>query len=245
MANGCTRASSDENQRSITSTTSGWMIPSRSLRACWSANTTLPSFRRASPPAESRTEGPNRAFTASTAADPGATALWARTSASIVGTPSASNTARTWLLPVAIPPVRPTRFTSALRYRCFLRRRNPFLHECIPFVALGALPQQLGAAVAAVGADVRVEVENRISRQRDVAPHEIRIQSERQQRLPDFLVHDQSMRIVRQRRQEQIECFARVAGGGVMARQRQPGAPVLWIPCNQLLTQGDEALRRP
>src|SRR5687768_1807528 len=244
MANGCTRASSDENQRSIASTTSGWMIPSRSLRACGSAKTTLPSFRRSSPPAESRTEGPNRAFTASKAADPGATALWARTSASIVGTPSASNTARTWLLPVAIPPVRPTRFTSALRYGCFLGWCDPFLHECIPFVALGALPEQLGAAIAAVRAHMRVEVEHRIACQRDIAPHQILVQTQRKQRLPDLLVHDQPMRIVGQRREEQVEGFARVAGGGVIARQRQPSAPVLRIPSDQLLTQGDEPLRR-
>ena len=46
---------------------------------------------------------------------PAATASRASVSASIVGTPSFSNCARTWLLPVAMPPVKATRRISAAR----------------------------------------------------------------------------------------------------------------------------------
>ena len=36
-----------------------------------------------------------------------------------------------------------------------LRRRDPIFHERVPLVAVRALPQQLGAAIAAAHADVR------------------------------------------------------------------------------------------
>src|SRR5262245_19621066 len=86
----------------------------------------------------------------------------------MVATPSRSNAARTRLLPVAIPPVsatrriRPAGGGSLTRDRLGDRRvlrGDPFLDERIPLVALRALPQQLGAAITAAKADVRIEVE--------------------------------------------------------------------------------------
>ena len=50
-----------------------------------------------------------------------------------------------------------------------LGRRDALLDEGVPLVAVRALPQQLGAAVAAADADVRIEVEDRVARQIDVA----------------------------------------------------------------------------
>ena len=42
-------------------------------------------------------------------------------------------------------------------------RREPLLDERVPLVALRALPEQLGAAVAAPRTDVRVEIEDRVA----------------------------------------------------------------------------------
>src|SRR5215208_5124740 len=191
------------------------MMASRSRRAWTSANTRSPSLRRSSAPAGSRIEGPKRTLTASKPAVPGATVSRASTSASMVGTPSALNTARTWLLPVAIPPVSATRCmgprclgvsrSSEFRHRRFLRRGDAFLHECIPFMALGALPEQFSAPVAAVRADMGIEVEDRVARQADVAADELGVEPKLEQRPHDFLVHDQSVGIVRERREQQIE----------------------------------------
>jgi hypothetical protein len=59
---------------------------------------------------------PNRRMIASRPRVPGATASRASTSASIVGTPSDSKRALTWLLPVAMPPVSPTRRTTTITH---------------------------------------------------------------------------------------------------------------------------------
>ncbi len=57
-----------------------------------------------------------------------------------------------------------------------LRRRDPLFDERVPLVAMRALPEQLGAAVAAAHADVRVEVEDRVAGEVDVAVDERRRQ---------------------------------------------------------------------
>ena len=66
-------------------------------------------------------------------------------------------------------------------------------------MALRALPEQLGAPVAAAHADVRVEIEDGVAGQRDVAADERRLEPERRQRLPDLLVDGEPVRIVRYR----------------------------------------------
>ncbi len=53
-----------------------------------------------------------------------------------------------------------------------LRWRNPLFYERIPVVAMRALPEQLGAAVPAAHADVRIQIEHRVLRQLAVAIHE-------------------------------------------------------------------------
>ncbi len=54
----------------------------------------------------------------------------------------------------------------------FLGGSDSFLDERIPFVAMRALPQQIGAAVVALQADVRIEEEHRRARRLDVALHQ-------------------------------------------------------------------------
>ncbi len=51
-------------------------------------------------------------------------------------------------------------------------RRDSLLDERVPLVAVRALPEQLGAAVPAAHADVRIEVEDRLPRDLDVARDE-------------------------------------------------------------------------
>src|SRR5678815_2517284 len=75
-----------------------------------------------------------------------------------------------FVLFVAFVPERETvASASQLGFRSFLGRRDPLLHECVPFMAVRALPEELGAAVAALQADVRIEVEDRVAREIDVA----------------------------------------------------------------------------
>ena len=64
------------------------------------------------------------------------------------------------------------------------RRRDAFLDERVPLVAVRALPDELGAAIAAAHAHVRVEVEDRLSRDLDVARDEMLRQIERRERAP-------------------------------------------------------------
>ena len=101
--------SSQVNHSRILRRTSGWMIDSRAARAVRSAKTISPRAPRSSDPSGRMTPGPKRARTASRPAEPGATASRARTSASIVGTPSAANRARQCDFPVAMPPVSAAR----------------------------------------------------------------------------------------------------------------------------------------
>ena len=83
--------------------------------------------------------------------------------------------------------------------------RDAFLDERVPLVALRALPEQLGAAVAAAHADVRIEIEDRVAGERQVALEQLRRTAERRKRLPDFLVNHQRVRVVAERLEEQFE----------------------------------------
>ena len=58
---------------------------------------------------------------------------------------------------------------SAFRFFAILRRRDAFLDERVPLVAVRTLPEQLVAAVPAPDADVRIAVEDRFAADRDVA----------------------------------------------------------------------------
>ena len=72
-------------------------------------------------------------------------------------------------------------------------------------MALGTQPQQLGAAVAAPRADVRVEVEDRVVGEREVALDLRPRIVEAGKRRPDGLVHEQGMRVLTERVEEQRE----------------------------------------
>ena len=124
----------------------------------------------------------------------------------MVGTPRRSNSARTTLLPVAMPPVRAMRFiprNSAVT--ASFAGDEALFHERVPLVAVRALPEQLRAAVAAAHADVRIEVEHRASRELACSAGPAPVEVQREQRLPDCLVNGQAVRVVRQRVEQQIE----------------------------------------
>ena len=61
---------------------------------------------------------------------------------------------------------------SDAKFFRFFRRSDPVFDERIPFVAVGTLPEQLGAAIAAPHADVWIHVEDRVLGQLDVPLHE-------------------------------------------------------------------------
>ena len=69
---------------------------------------------------------------------------------------------------------RPVAGGSDFDFGGILRRRDAFFDERVPVVAVRALPEELGAAIAAAHADVRVEVEDRMPRQLAVAVDERR-----------------------------------------------------------------------
>src|SRR5207249_7551749 len=74
---------------------------------------------------------------------------------------------------------------SDFHFRCVLRRRDSLFDERVPVVAVRALPQQLGAAIAAAQADVRIEIEHRVARQLAVAVDEHRLMTKLAERAPD------------------------------------------------------------
>ena len=99
-----------------------------------------------------------------------------------------------------------------------LRRRDPFLDERVPVVAVRALPEQLGAAIAAAHADVRIEVEDRVLGQLAVAIDERRRMVKLAERAPDRLVDAERVRVLDQRGEQQVERLA--AAGRSAARWR-------------------------
>ena len=111
-------------------------------------------------------------------------------------------------------------------------------------MALRALPQQLGAAVAAADTDVRVEIEDGVAGEAEIAFDQLRIASQSRQRLPDFLVDHQGVRVVRERLEEQLEGPLASPAALPMAGQRQPRAPVLRVGRDQTATEVGESLRR-
>src|SRR5689334_2109858 len=98
-----------------------------------------------------------------------------------------------------------------------LRRRDAFFDEGVPVVAVRALPEQLGAAIAAAHADVRVEIEDRVLGQLAIAIDERGGMMQLTERAPDRLVDAERMRILDQRGEQQVERLARLTGGREMA----------------------------
>src|SRR5881628_737733 len=125
-----------------------------------------------------------------------------------------------------------------------LRRRDSLFDERVPIVAVRALPQQLGAAIAAAQAHVRIEVENRVPRQLAVAVDENRLVTELAERAPDRLMDAERVWILYERREEQIQRVARPAAGREVPRQREPRAPVLGVLVDETLAEPREAVGR-
>jgi hypothetical protein len=90
---------------------------------------------------------------------------------------------------------------------------------------------------------VRVEIEDGVAGQRDVAEDERRLEPERGQRLPYLLVNGEPVRVVRNRVEQYIECLPMVSFVDQMPRERKPRAPVLRILRDQTLTEIDETAR--
>src|SRR5918998_5011618 len=84
-----------------------------------------------------------------------------------------------------------TRRTPGSELDEVLDGRDALLHEGVPFVAVGALPQQLRAAVTALHADVRVQVEHRVLGGPDIALHAGRVETELDEDVPDRLMDHQ------------------------------------------------------
>ena len=131
-----------------------------------------------------------------------------------------------------------------LGYRGYiLRGREPLLNEGVPFVALRALPERFGAAIATPAANVRVEVEHRFVGQFHVAAYQSGIEPERGEYFPDLLMNRETVRMVRKRVEQLIEGSPVLAGRGKMPRQRQSGAPALWVSADKPLAKLLESKR--
>src|ERR1700740_1219399 len=92
----------------------GWVRFSRSARALGSEKTMLRSAGRSRCPSGVRLPRPKRATRRSSGGWPGSTTSRAIWSLSRIGTPSAPKNFAAVDLPLAIPPVRPTRYARAL-----------------------------------------------------------------------------------------------------------------------------------
>ena len=97
-----------------------------------------------------------------------------------------------------------------------LRGRDALFHERVPVVAVGALPEQLGAAVAAPYADVRIEIEHGVFGQLAVAIDERRRMMHLPERVPDRLMDAERVWILDECREKQVERLLRMLAGGQM-----------------------------
>jgi hypothetical protein len=142
----------------------------------------------------------------------------------------------------SLGPRAPTLRAQLLVVFC---RRHPFFDERVPLVALRTLPEQLRAAVTAAHADVGIDIEDGVFCERQVPLEHLRRTAERRERLPDFLMNDEGMRVVRERLEQQLQRPSRVIGRRALAGQGEPAAPVLRIRGHDPAAQVDEALRSP
>ena len=135
--------------------------------------------------------------------------------------------------------------SSGLDFRRVLRRRDPLLDERVPVVAVRALPEELGAAVAAAHADVRIEVEDGVPRELAVAIDE---------RRRDGAAAPSARQIAWWMPSACGFCTSAANSrssasrgwplAGQVARQRQPRAPVLRVLVDQPPAEAREALGR-
>src|SRR5207247_2824476 len=128
--------------------------------------------------------------------------------------------------------------------RRVLRRRDSLFDEGVPIVTVRALPQQLGAAIAAAQAHVWVEVEDGVPRQLAVAVDENRLVTELAERAPDRLMDAAGVRVLDERCEEQIQRVARPLAGREVPRQRESRAPVLGVLVDEALAEPREAVGR-
>src|SRR6478609_4369329 len=91
------------------------------------------------------------------------------------------------------------------------RRRNALFDECVPLVAMRALPEQLGAAVAAMRAQMRIEVEDRGARDLDVSRDQRARELQRFERVPNRLMDRERMRVVLERLEDDFQRSLRFA----------------------------------
>src|SRR5262245_60261056 len=113
--------------------------------------------------------------------------------------------------------------------RRVLRRCYPLFDEGIPVVAMRTLPEQLGAAVPAAHADVRVEIEDGVFGQLAVAVDERLGMPEMTEGAPDRLMDAEGVRILDERRKQELQRLLRPAARREMPRQRQARPPVLCV----------------
>ena len=90
-----------------------------------------------------------------------------------------------------------------------------------------ALPEQFSAPVAAVHADVRIDVEDRVAGEVHVAIDQRAIEVQVRERLPDRLVEGERVRVDDERLEQEIEGAGRVAVRALVAREREARTPVL------------------
>src|SRR5262245_46639976 len=131
---------------------------------------------------------------------------------------------------------------SHLDFCGVLRRRDPLFDERIPIVAMRALPEELGAAITATDADVRVEIEDRVLCQLGIAIDEPGWMVELAERAPDGLMNAERVRILNERNEEQVQRLARLPTGGEMPRQRQARSPVLRVLLDEPSAEARKAL---
>src|SRR5262245_14956984 len=108
-----------------------------------------------------------------------------------------------------------------------------------------ALPQELGASVPAPHADVGIEVEHRVFGELAVPVDERGRMAKLAECPPDRLVDAERVRVLHERREEQIERFLRVASMDQVTRKRQACAPVLRILFDEPAAQAGESFRTP
>src|SRR5216684_1858521 len=108
----------------ITSATRGWTMALRRSSLARSLKTMVLSFARSTRPSAASTAWPKSWTTSPYAGWPGSMSLWARESASRTAKPISRSKAATALLPLAIPPVRPSRSISLRLSRASGRLRG-------------------------------------------------------------------------------------------------------------------------
>ena len=122
--------------------------------------------------------------------------------------------------------------------------RDALFDERIPLVAVRALPEQLSRPVATPDAHMWVEKEDRFARRADVSLDQCPIEADLHQHVPDSLVDRQTVRIVRERIEQEIERGAQLAARREVTSKHQSGPPILGISRDELTAALLEPLGR-